>query len=357
MDTAQQKNDLKTGGYAIWCITPKGKIVGLKLKSAIKHSVLFVSDKIASDMDAKGAEDVFIFSQLNAEIKKNFSRYSGHIFIFSTGIAVRLIAPFLVSKLQDPCAVVVDDNANFAISLVSGHIGGGNALARQIADLTGALPVITTATDTNQLPAIDVIAKEKGLFIETPVNIKRINMAFLTGKPVHLDDSTGWLGKELEGLWADLGFPDDGAAETIFCSHEIKPVSRETLVLRPRILCVGIGCNRGTSLKTIFDFLCEVFESEKLSIKSISKFSTIDLKKDEKGLLALAKKMALPLEFYTREVLAKVSSIITPSKIVEKHVGVQSVSEACAILSSENGKLIVSKKKNKDVTISVAMGK
>ena len=123
------------------------------------------------------------------------------------------------------------------------------------------------------------------------------------------------------------------------------------------MLSVGIGCNRGTGVKAIYDFLTHVFKENGLSIRSIDRLSTIDLKKNEEGLLALAKKMKLPMEFHTREKLNSIKSIETPSEMVEKHVGVKSVSEASAVLSAGNGKLIVTKKKNKDVTIAVAIKK
>ena len=340
---------------AVWTITPKGRDLGLMLKNAVQGSTLFISNTASQEVVPES--NMFGFDRLGLEIKKQFNRYSGHVFIFSTGIAVRLIAPLLKSKLVDPAVVVVDDNGIHAISLISGHIGGANALTRKIAGILHARPVITTATDTNGLPAIDVIAKEKKLYIETPRNIKRINMAFLTGEPVDIHDPLGLIKNELHGISLVKGSPHDQSLEKIYCSHEIGPVSRETMVLRPVVLSVGVGCNRGTGVEDIYDFLALVFREENLSMHSIKGLSSIDLKKNEPGLLSLAEKMNLPLEFHTREDLNSVTSIETPSPMVEKHVGVKSVSEASAILSAGHGRLIISKKKNKDVTIAVAIEK
>ncbi len=350
-----QKNNFSDYKHAIWCITPKGKVLGLMMKKALKDSELHMPKKLFDEFD--DGKNIFTFDSLGLEIKKKFNRYSGHIFLFSTGIAVRLIAGLLRSKLVDPAVVVVDDNGKNAISLISGHIGGANALAKKIADIINARPVITTATDTNGLPAIDLIAVEKGLYIETPGNIKRINMAFLKEEPIILYDPLGLIEARLQGIAQVTGAYDDKETEKIFCSHEIKSVSRETMVLRPPVLNVGIGCNRGTGGEEIYNFLTHVFKEANLSIHSIKRFSSIDLKADEKGLLSLSEKMKLPMEFHAAEKLNSVESIHTPSEMVEKHVGVKSVCEAAAILSAGNGNLIVTKKKNKDVTIAVAIRK
>ncbi|MCP4673716.1 MAG: hypothetical protein GY857_20710, partial [Desulfobacula sp.] len=236
----------------------------------------------------------------------------------------------------------------------------------------------TTATDTNNLPSIDMIAKNNNLYIETPQNIKHVNMAFLMGQCVNLYDPFDIIKNILpENHWLDnnnIGIKTDNK-ETgqIFCSHELKKVSRETLLLRPRLLSVGIGCNRGTEYKVIKEFLFSVFKEQNLSINSIERFGTTRIKEDEQGLLKLCRKMQIKIDFYNNEELNSVETIKTPSKIVEKHLGVKSVCEAAAILSSgltgkgksptlnkwgkHEGQLIVSKQKNRDVTIAVAIRK
>ena len=335
---------------AIWCITPNGCSLGKHLQKSLPGSVLFVSKKLGQ-VPGKGMGQVS-FSRLSIAIQDQFNQFSGHVFVFSTGIAVRMIAPLLRSKTVDPAVVVVDDRANHAISLLSGHLGGANALTREIAGILNAVPVITTATDTNFLPAIDVIAQDQNLTIETPQNIKHVNMAFLTGTRVSVYDPLACLAVTLpKDLWTASGT----AAADLCCSHEIQNVSRETLVLRPRVLCVGIGCNRGTSRSQIQAFLLAVFKKEGLSVNSIDQFATTTVKADELGLLALSEEMKIKIKFYDKQELNSVKTIETPSQMVEKHLGVKSVCEAAAILAAGNGKLIVPKKKNKDVTIAVAL--
>lgn len=349
MDTEQPKNNNQT--IAVWAITPNGVQISANIHKHLDGSVLFVSKKLQKEIDCKSIG----FNSLSKEIQNQFNSFTGHIFIFSTGISVRMIAPLIESKLTDPAVVVVDDNATHAISLLSGHIGGANQLTHQISDITGATPVITTATDTNKVPAIDMIAKEKNLYIETPETIKLINMAFLNHEPVHLDDPLLILANSTpSSLWTAKTKTED-KINCVVCSHKTDLVSRETLVLRPPVLSIGIGCNRGTSKEEIKNFLTSVLEKESLSEKSIFRLATTEVKKDEQGLLELAKEMNLPIDFYTKEELNSVTTIVSPSKMVEKHLGVKSVCEASAILTAGNGKLIVTKQKNKDVTIAVAI--
>jgi len=350
-----KNNKMLPSPTAIWCITPNGKILALKIKTALKDSTLFVSKRIWQNENK--IQNAFEFEKLSEEILCQFNKFSGHIFIFSTGIVVRIIAPLLNSKILDPAVVVVDDNGTHAISLISGHLGGANELSKKIAHIVCGTPVITTATDTNKLPAIDLIAKNNDLFIETPQNIKLINMAFLMGKPVSLFDPFGFVKNNPQKNFFSNKTPRENSCEKIFCTYKTKNVSRETLILRPLVLSVGIGCNRGTSCKDLKQFLFKILKKENLSVNSIYEFATVDIKKDETGLLDLSKEMKIPIVFFDKKKLNSVKTIKTPSQMVEKHLGIKSVCEAAAILSANNGNLIVTKNKNKDVTLAVAIKK
>ncbi len=361
MDIESQNS--KTFPVAIWIITPNGKTIGRKINTSVKNSVLFVSEKLLQDEEKNKSKNIFVFKKLSAEIVKEFNNFSNHIFIFSTGIAVRIIAPLIQSKLIDPGVVVVDDQANHAISLISGHIGGANSLARKIAALINADPVITTATDINNLPSIDLIAQNRNLYIETPHNIKYINMEFLKGNRVNLYDPFNIIKKDIpDCLLTDTlehGKKNRNKKNRdknyIFCSHKIKKVSRETFILRPPVLTVGIGCNRGTSLKDIQEFLISVFKKNRLSIQSVFRFATTRVKKDEEGLLQLSESMKIKIDFYDNQALNSVTTIKNPSMVVKKYIGVKSVCEAAAILSADNGNLLIPKQKTRDVTIAVAI--
>jgi len=225
MDIETQKNKLDS--IAVWSITPNGMMIGQKIHKAVKGSSLFVSKKIwqdhlQSENKNQFGESIVIFTELSKEIQQQFNNFTGHVFIFSTGIAVRIIAPLLKSKTVDPAVVVMDDKAKHVISLLSGHIGGANELSKDIATIVQAVPVITTATDTNNLPSIDMIAKAGNLFIENPQNIKYINMAFLTGKSVGLYDPLGVIKNRLPKVfWTDLIDKDMATENTGMAKKQI----------------------------------------------------------------------------------------------------------------------------------------
>lgn len=353
MDTEKANNT--QDAIAVWCLTPNGKKIGQTLQRNIDGVTLYLSASIGD----KGSNTACtkVFASLSEQLAISFNRFNAHIFIFSTGIAVRMIANLIESKLTDPAVVVLDDQAKNAVSLLSGHIGGANELTLRVCNILGSHPVITTATDTNNLPAIDMIAKQQDLFIETPENIKRINMMILKQKPIFLDDDPGRVSPHLP---EDLIFKkagDELLIPDIYCSHLIRTVPRETLILRPRNLCVGIGCNRGTSSETLNNFLLETFSRFDLSVNSIFCLATTDKKKDEKGMLEMGTLMNLPFKYFSKQELNSVQSVVNPSKAAKKHLGLNSVSEAAAILSAGSGRLIVEKQKNRDATIAVAVKK
>lgn len=364
------KNKTDSPKVAVWAITPNGLTLGHKLCAGISGARLFVSETLqkefqpdfeyspnAGDLTSMGADrikDVSTFKRLSEELSVQFCKFSAHIFIFSTGIAVRMIAPLIQSKTTDPAVIVLDDKGIHAISLLSGHIGGANRLTRQIATLINARAVITTATDINELPSIDLIAQQNNLYIENPGAIKTVNMVFLKKGTMALYDPGGFINEQIpEAFIHTSNAPTQGVG--VACTWKTIEVPRETLILRPRNLSVGIGCNRNTSINIIHEFLKSVFDEEGLSLNAVFTLATTDVKQDEAGLLELADRLHLPIKFYDRTQLNSVDTIETPSKMVEKHLGVKSVCEAAAILAAKRGRLIVTKKKNKDVTIAVAL--
>lgn len=342
---------------AVWSLTPNGLSIARRVARQWPGATLFVSPKIAA---AAGASEVVPFGRLTDSVRDRFHSFTGHIFIMATGIVVRAIAPVLKDKTVDPAVVVVDDCGRFAVSLISGHIGGANRLASKVADVLGATPVITTATDTNQKPAIDVLAVDLGLTIENPECIKVVNMALLTGEPILLHDPCGWLTDHLPGGGVDSAKLDtsphkpDASSAGVWVDDVLGGELSHALVLRPPSLVAGIGCKRHTPKEQIRAKLMEVLELASLSHRSLRTIASIDLKFDEAGLCALAAELDLPLQFFTKDQLAAVDNVPTPSDTVAKHIGVPSVCEAAALLASQNGRLIVPKQSTRNVTIAIA---
>jgi cobalt-precorrin 5A hydrolase len=269
----------------------------------------------------------------------------------STGIVVRVIAPCIASKIKDPAVVVMDEKGRHVISLLSGHIGGANRLAMAISGKLQATPVITTATDLHQVPAIDVIAVDNGLFIENPGAIKTVSMAFLNQTPVSLHDPYHWLDNVSE-LDNRISL-DEAPVAAVAVDDRLMRFPDSCLVLRPKSLIAGIGCNRNTSAKEIREFLVTKMNQFELSLNSLNCIATIDIKSDEAGLLETARNLDVPIRFFTREELSGIDSP-NPSEIVHQHIGVPSVCEAAAVLASEKGELIVPKQISPNVTLAIA---
>jgi cobalt-precorrin 5A hydrolase len=358
MDTGMDTGPDKT---AIWVVTPNGLAMAEKIMDAWPNTTLFYTRRLEGRVSRGICVD-----RLAQAVACEFSRFSGHLFIMSTGIVVRVIAPLIKNKTVDPAVVVMDDTGRFVISLVSGHIGGANALAQKVASVSGATPVITTATDVNDKPAIDVIATEKRLKIENPEAIKRVNMALLLDDPVRIHDPLGWL---KSGGWPGGGLSGAASVETatidelfalspdqaaVFVDDVIADLPPHVLVLRPPSLVAGIGCNRHTPKGEIRDLLFGTLDRFGLAPDSLYAIATIDLKSDEVGLVALADDLNLSLTLFSRDQLNQVTDVPNPSAMVVKHLGVQSVCEASAILASRNGRLIVPKQNTRNVTVAIA---
>lgn len=346
---------------AIWVITPNGVKLAQLLIGKLSETDVYVSRKIEETPPG-----YISFESLSETINHHFNRYCGHIFIMSTGIVVRVIAPLVKSKLEDPAVVVIDDRAHHVISLLSGHLGGANALTLNLSDIIGADPVITTATDVNRLPAIDVLAKEKNLWIENPGTIKTVNMALLKGEKILLHDPYGILGTNLpqvepctyggalNSLKKCRQVNKLDSPPGIYVDDIVRELPPEVMVLRPASMAAGIGCNRNTRMEEMKVLLEGVLETNHLAPFSLKFLASIDVKSDENGLLSLAETLSLPLIFYNRQELNQVKAIKNPSAMVKKHVGVKSVCEAAAILATGGGSLIVPKQTTPNATVAIA---
>jgi cobalt-precorrin 5A hydrolase len=348
----------RSNRIAIWALTREGVRLGRRMRQHLTGSHLFLGGQAGDPVEKE-----FQFERFSDALQQHFQRYDGHVFIMAAGIVVRSVAQLLQHKTKDPAVVVVDECGQHAISLLSGHLGGANALARQIGDQIGARPVITTATDLQNVPAIDLIAQKRGLFIETPGNIRHVSMALLEGRSIYLHDPYGCLTGALpDGSLGgnSLSRASDDGGETLFRGPGVwvddirVDLPTGILILRPATLFVGVGCNRGTPAAEIRALLDRVLDHHQLAVNSIAGLASIDLKADEKGVLELAAALKRPITFFARNQLAAVTDILSPSTMVEKHVGVKSVCEAAAILASGSGQLIAPKQTTPNATIAIA---
>lgn len=268
------------------------------------------------------------------------------VFVGSCGIAVREIAPHVKSKLTDPAVIAVDELAEFVIPLLSGHIGGGNALAREIADFLGATPVITTATDINRKFSVDAWAARQGLYIASLFAAKHVSARILEAPvPICSDFPivTPLPSGTVEGTSGEIGI-------CISCAKR-EPFD-ETLLLVPPVLHLGLGCRRGTPREAIEEAVNRVCQENGIHPKAFKQAASIDLKADEAGLLAFCEKRSLPVSFYSAQELREVPGEFTPSERVLQVTGVDNVCERAAMMGAE--KLLVRKTAMDGVTVAIA---
>lgn len=270
-----------------------------------------------------------------------------------------MVSPLLKDKFTDPAVVVVDQDGRFAVSLLSGHIGGANELTKQVAAIIGAQAVITTASDLQDKPAIDLAAKAAGLRIENRRMLAGIEAAVLDDESLWIFDPEGLLLKHLpagHGLRVVKEGVDFGslrAGPGIWVSEILSPRGLKCLKLRPANLVIGIGCNRGTSSEEIVGFIVKKLKENRLAPLSIRNFASLDIKSDERGLLDAAKIFDRPIYFCVRDEIVGIT-VPNPSETVARHVGAKSVCEASALWSAGTRELLVPKMKAGNCTLAIA---
>lgn len=346
---------------AVIAITRNGARLGQKLRESMAGTELYVSNRYTGQA---GSEWVcFEPDELKSTIADIWKKYDGFVFIMAAGIVVRMIAPLLESKEIDPAVVVMDDCGTFAISLLSGHLGGANGLAERCAFTCGARPVITTATDVNDLPSFDLLAKEQGWLIDDISQVKHLNTLLLDDQEIAVVDPSGTTRCWLHGR-GRVSFYDTFAEAVrsqargfLFVTNRYLPqhtLPSNLLILRPRNLVLGIGCNRGTSANEIEDFVTCHLKRLFLSTKSICCIASAAAKSDEPGLLEYAARLGVPLHCYASEELNRVPFPSPPSAHALAAVGTAGVAEPAAILASGGNRLLLKKVKSDNVTLAVA---
>ncbi|MDR3630729.1 MAG: cobalamin biosynthesis protein [Desulfocapsaceae bacterium] len=288
---------------------------------------------------------------VTAEIARLWSQADGLICVMAAGIVVRAIAPLCTDKKTDPCVIVLDEKGEYVISLLSGHLGGGNALARKVALITGGRAVITTASDVTGHTAIDLWIAANGLTVAYP--------EMLTSTSARLVNEGGL------GVFSDLaigGLPWDlhiqkKIDQAAIVISPFFPDTYNQLWLIPRNLFIGFGCNRGTTIAEFESALDDLSRMHHLDRRAIAGLASIDLKNDEEGLLEFAEKLLLPIRFFSKNELNTVTGIST-SPAVLKATGAKGVAEPSAVLAAAvqgaSGRLLIRKMKWKNVTAAVA---
>ncbi len=322
--------------------------------------------KILGDMIAHSSGEMIssVYHYTNSEIEGGIKdlmeylvrKYDGLIFISATGIAVRMMNPYIKDKTIDPAVVVVDDLGRFSISLLSGHIGGGNELAKWVAHIVGAIPVITTASDNRGIESLDVFATRNNYYMEDMESVKKITSMMVNGKKIgfysEMEDRIDYdnlvILDDLKNIGSDIEGLIIVSSQSYMKNKFIIPYA--TLI--PKNINIGIGCKKGMESSRIIKAIEEAFHKVNLSIKGIKAIGTVEIKKHEKGIIEASKYFNCPLKILTIEEIKKVEQRFEKSQFVKDTIGVYSVSEPCAYLLG--GKIISRKTKYGGITISIA---
>ncbi|MBR1592086.1 MAG: cobalt-precorrin 5A hydrolase [Ruminococcus sp.] len=327
---------------AVVSVTNNGKILSSELKVLLSagHEVKRYCFRRYTDSSAISFDSVY------AVVSEIFSNYDAIIFVCACGISVRAIAPHISSKITDPAVVVIDEGGKFVISLISGHLGGANALTSLISAHIGAIPVITTATDTGGKFSPDSFAKANDLIITDMEKAKKIAAAVLNGEKI--------------GFSCDYPFRNPppeitenicGTGIYIGTNPDFKPFPL-TLRLIPRNISLGIGCRRNTPFSAIYSLFLKIMRENLILPERVCAVSSVNLKENESGILEFCRKIDVKPTFYTAERLAEVSGQFSGSEFVKKITGIDNICERSAVCGG--GRLIIGKCAANGVTLAAA---
>ncbi|MBQ9283211.1 MAG: cobalt-precorrin 5A hydrolase [Treponema sp.] len=261
---------------------------------------------------------------LSEWVKAHFRTGNVLVFVGAAGIAVRAVAPFIRDKSTDPAVIVIDEKGSFVIPLLSGHIGGANSLAKKIAGLLGSQAVLTTASDVNNLPAIDEFAARNNLLINDMEKAKDFAAKVLNGE-------------------------NPSFTISVYIKNDI-------LSLIPKCVILGIGCKKGKSPEELEEFVRESLDERKIDYRSLDKIASIDLKKDEKALVSLAESLKLPFLTFSAQELNQIQQKVTPSAFVSEITGTDNVCER-SVFAAGASEIIVHKSACNGMTLAIGIKK
>jgi len=330
-------------------LTPGGLALGERLARSIHGEVVFAQHAARQTM-----EELF---QAGRPL----------VCIMALGIVVRILGPLARDKKTDAPVVVVDEAGRFAISVLGGHEGGANALAKEVAKVLGALAVITTASDALGLPAVDLIGREWGWRIEGEGegrdNLTKVAAAVVRGEPIGVYQDAGradWW--QVFGEWPSSfhrieSWPPTGSWPGLLAISD-RWLARldecPVVVFRPPSLVLGTGCRRGVPVEEFEALFKELCQTRGFAPLSLGIVATVSLKANEPGLLEFAARHGVPVVSYAPEELAQVASLPTPSEKVRAKIGMPGVAEPAAMLAAGATSLLLPKHRGQRLTMALA---
>jgi cobalt-precorrin 5A hydrolase len=330
----------------IVALTPRARELGLRLTQGVGRG-----------------EVVLAQGSLRDTLAEAFAEGRPLVCVMALGIVVRILGPLLRDKKSDPAVLTVDEAGRFVVPVLGGHAAGANALARQLAEILGAVPVLTTASDALGLPGVDLIGRAWGWQIEGTEHLTAVAAAVVRGEPVGV-----WQDAGQRDWWEPFGpwpasfvrldsWPPKGHWGALLVISD-RAVSVEGLgpavVYRPPTLVLGVGCRRGVPFAEVEGMFQRICRGQGVSSLSLGVVATAVLKLNEPGLVELARCHGVPLRAYTLKELAGVGPLPTPSAAVRARVGVAGVAEPAAMLAARTHTLLMTKRRGRRVTMALA---
>ncbi|CEP68688.1 Cobalamin (vitamin B12) biosynthesis CbiG, core [Moorella glycerini] len=361
----------KGQGIAIVTLTRPGLQTALQLAHSLSEgTTIFIPADLAPSVRPEIWDQLIVVSYsgpLSLFLGQIFNEYRGLILVMAAGIAVRALSPHLVSKNADPAVVVVDVGGKYAISLLSGHLGGANELARRVASLLGGQAVITTASEVQGLPPLDLVARELNMSVWPAASFTKVMAALVNGETVDLLVEKSLL-KSLEEALPSLrprlltGCPagGEGRAGIMVTWRRLPLPGPRWVYWRPQVISAGIGCRRGVPAGTILYALGLALREAGLSRRSLAALASVDFKGEEPGLQRAAGRLGVKLLTFTPWQLAACMERkphLHRSERVNRYIGIPGVCEPAAILAAGEGELIWPKMSYRGVTVALARAK
>jgi cobalt-precorrin 5A hydrolase len=356
-------------GIAIIALTKKGVETATKISAALEK--LEIKNSLFSPEQCVQGWAMPLEMRLGEFVKDIFGKVDAIIGVMAAGIIVRAVAPCLKSKLSDPAVVCVDVSGRFAVSLLSGHYGGANELTRIIARETGAIPVITTASDVMGKISVDEVARLLHCNIKNPDSLVAVNSALVNEKHVALvlvgdvkipikmmigyDVKRANTAKQAASLLKNY----DAGAIITESKVSTEKLPKPGTILTPKKITVGVGARKNASENEIIAAANHALARVNLPLERVDRVATVDIKKDSISMISAAKKLGLPIDFISVDALRSVKheGLSPDSKLVKEKIGVGGVCERAALITAgKNAKLILKKMKKNGVTVAIAEG-
>lgn len=371
----------------VFALTPGGAATARRIVAAVGGGL-----RLPSRLTTPGSDEASgSFDQVGSALRDAFTAGTALVCVMAAGVVVRSVAPVLRSKLEDPPVLVVDELGRFVVPILSGHVGGGNSLARHVAAALGAQAVLTTSSDVQGLVGPDLLAVALDARVDPPSALLSVAAALAGGGSVELwyePDTVGSAAGFLDGLRgyrvrplpessADLrpaadpaagshpGAGSSATAATVLVSDKADPempggaLAERRVRLIPRLITAGVGCTRGTPGGSLVAAVRDAFSTAELCIEALRALASVRAKEDEPGLFAAAEELGVPLVFAADEqVEAEIAARgLAESEWVRTHIGVGAASEPAALWAAGRGSVLVQEKiARSGVTVALARG-